>query len=80
MPKDWKDWDVPLLNQPTRKAARLLTAQLVAHEAAGLMRGRLKFAELQRLHELRKSMGVESPATSHVNVRLPPRYSTEEEG
>lgn len=79
MPKDRKCWDVPLLNQATRKAERLLTAQLVAHEAAGLMRGHLKFAELQRLHELRKSMSVESPATSHVNVGLPPRYSTVKE-
>lgn len=68
--------DIPLIGQSDRKANQLLTTQLWQHEAAGLMRGRLKFAELQRLHELRESMGVESPATSRVHVRLPPRYDS----
>jgi hypothetical protein len=66
--------DIVILGEADRKANRLLTTQLFDHEAAGLMRRHLKFAELQRIHELRKSCGVESEATATVHVRLPPRY------
>lgn len=67
--------DIPLLNQRSRKERELLSAQLIAHEAAGLLKGTLKFAELQRIHELRKSCGVESEETATVHVRLPLRYA-----
>jgi hypothetical protein len=66
--------DIPLIGQTERKANRLLTTQLFEHEAAGLMRSRLKFADLQRLHELRKSCGVISESTSNVQIRLPYQY------
>lgn len=65
--------DLPLLNQRPSET-RSLGAQWMEFEGRKLVENQLAFERLRRVRELRKSMGVESPATNRVNVRLPPRY------
>lgn len=67
-----KDWDPPLLNQPSR--TRLLGLEYFRFEAEQALKNHGHFESMMRVAALRKSCGVEPEPTSTINVRLPPRY------
>jgi hypothetical protein len=61
-------------SDPAGKDHSAVAFVLFEEEANRLLSNTLKFEEIRKLYELRKSCGVESKATSTVNVRLPARY------
>lgn len=67
-----KDWDPPLLNQPTSN--RLLTMEYFRFEVERQLKAQNHLDSVMRVAALRRSCGVENERTTTVNVRLPPRY------
>jgi hypothetical protein len=53
-----KDWDLPLLNQPSKTNA-LLSLKYLRFEAAQALKSHLHFKSLMRVAALRKNCGVE---------------------
>ena len=68
-------WNVPIIggdrDKPTSDALGLLSASLWGNEVKKVLDNTLAFEGIRKIHELRKSCGVESKPMT-VNVLRPP--------
>lgn len=68
--------DIPIIGQNsiTNQSLSLLSKELIWKETERYIDNAKAWEDRRKIHELRKSCGVEDKTSVTVNVRRPPRY------